>query len=69
MQEIEDLKRFIEPENEEVSPRYILKYSTREGSNIFQLFFFDTAEKRDHFVAIRRRWLESQGRKAAQPGS
>ena len=43
----------VEPENEEVSLRYILKYSTREGSNIFQLF--DKAEKKDHFVASRRR--------------
>ena len=31
----EALDRLMEPENEEVSPRYILKYSTRGGSNIF----------------------------------
>ena len=34
------------------------EYSTRGGSNIFQLV--DTAEQKDHFVASRRRWLESQ---------
>ena len=33
----EALERLIEPEHEEVCPRYILKYSTRGGSNIFQL--------------------------------
>ena len=38
---------------------YILKHSTRRGSNIFQLF--DTLEKPNHFVASRRRWLENQG--------
>ena len=37
--------------------RYILKYSTRRGSNIFQ--FFDTSEKK-HLVANRGRWLEHQ---------
>ena len=57
----------MEPENEEVSQRYILKYSTRGGSNIFQLFH--TAEKKDHFVASRKRWLESQGRKAIKQES
>ena len=50
--DIEALERLMEPENDEVSPRYILKYSTRGGNNIFQLF--DTAEKKDHFVASRR---------------
>ena len=35
--DIEALERLMEPENEEVSLRYILKYSTRGGSNIFQL--------------------------------
>ena len=57
----------MEPENEEVSLRYILKYSTSGGSNIFQLF--DTAEKKDHFVASRKRWLESQGKKATKQES
>ena len=55
--DIDALERLMAPENEEVSPRYILKYSTRGGSNIFHL---DTAEKQDHFVASRKRWLESQ---------
>ena len=41
--DIEVLERLIEPEDEEVSLRYILKYSTT-GSNIFQLF--DTAKKK-----------------------
>ena len=40
---IEALERLMEPEDEEVSRRYILKYSMRGCSNIFQLF--DTAEK------------------------
>ena len=53
---------FMEQENwEDISPRYVLKYSTRGGSNIVQLF--DTAEKKDHFVVSRRRWLECQGKK------
>ena len=65
--DIEALERLVESENEEVSQRYILKYSTRGGSNIFQLF--DTAEKKDHFVASRKRWLESQEKKAAQQES
>ena len=52
--DIEALERFMEPENEEVSLRYILKYSTRD---IFQLL--DIAEKKDHVVASRNRWLES----------
>ena len=38
----------------------VLKYSTRRGSFIFQLL--DTSEKPNHFVASRRRWLESQGK-------
>ena len=57
----------MEPEDEEVSSRYILKCSTRGGSNIFQLF--DTAEKKDHFVASRRRWLECHGKKATKQES
>ena len=36
----------MEPENEGVSLRYILKYSTRGSSNIFQLF--DTVEKAEN---------------------
>ena len=54
--DIEALERLMEPANEEVSLRCILKYSTKGGSSIFQLF--DTAEKNDHFVASRKRWLE-----------
>ena len=36
--DIEALVRLMEPEDDEVCLRYILKYSTRGGSNIFQLF-------------------------------
>ena len=57
----------MEPENREVSPRYVLKYSTRGFSRVFQLF--DTSEKPNHFVASRRRWLESQGRNGARQES
>ena len=39
----------------------------RRGGNIFQLF--DTSEKPNHFVASRRRWLESQGRDGARQES
>ena len=46
------------------SLKYVLKYATGRGSNIFQLF--DTSEKPNHFVASRRRWLESQGRNGAR---
>ena len=58
--DVEGLERLIKPENRVISLRYILKYSTRGGNNIFQLF--DTSEKEDHFVANRKRWLESQGK-------
>ena len=57
----------MEPENEEVSLRYILKYSTRGGSNIFQLF--DTAEYKGDSVASRKRWLVGQGKKATKQES
>ena len=64
---IQALERLMEPENREISPRYILKYSTRGGSNIFQRF--GTSEKQDHFVANRKRWLESQVKNGAQQES
>ena len=51
----EALERLMEPQEVEVCLTY-LKYATRRGSNLFQLF--DTREKRDHFVANRRRLLE-----------
>ena len=51
-------------ENFEVSLRYVLKHATCRCGNIFQLF--DTSEKPNHFVASRRRWLESQGRDDAR---
>ena len=57
----------LEPENQEISLRYILKYSTRGGSNIFQLV--DTSERQDHFVANRKRWLESQVKNVVQQES
>ena len=56
----EVLERLLKPENLEVSLRYVQKYSTRRGSNVFQ--FYDTSEKPNHFVASGRRWLESQGK-------
>ena len=58
----------MEPENEEVSLRYILEYSTREKAVICSQLC-DTAEKKDHFVANGRRWLESRERQAAQQES
>ena len=58
--EIEVLESLPKQENFQVSLRYILKCSTRGGSNIFHLF--DTSGKPNHFVASRRRWLESQGK-------
>ena len=42
--DFEALERLIEPEEEKVCLRSILKYSTRRGSDIFQ--FFDTSEKK-----------------------
>ena len=57
--DIEVVERLLRPENLEVSLRYVLKHATYRGSNIFQLF--DTSERPNHFVASRRRWLESQG--------
>ena len=65
--DIEALERLMEPENEQISLRYILKYSKRGGSNNFQLL--DTAEKKDHFVASRKKMVgESgeEGKKARQ---
>ena len=56
--DVEALERLMEPEEVEVCLRFILKFSTRRGSNIFQLF---DNEKKDHFVASRRRWLDHQG--------
>ena len=61
--DFEALERLLEPEEVEVCLRYIFKYATRRGSNIFQLF--DTTEKKQHFVASRRRWLEHQGERVA----
>ena len=60
--DIEVVESLLRPENLEVSLRYVLKYAT--SSNIFQLF--DTSVKPNHFVASRRRWLESQGRDGAR---
>ena len=47
--------------------RYVLKHATSSGNNIFQLF--DTSEKPNHFVASKRRQLESQGRDDARQDS
>ena len=61
--DIEVVESLLQPKNRVISPEYILKHSTRRGSYIFQLF--DTLEKPKHFVASRRRWLKSQGKKTA----
>ena len=61
--DIEALERLMEPEEVEVCLRYVLKYATRRGSNIFQLF--DTKEKKDHFVASRRLWLGAPRREGS----
>ena len=62
--DIEVVEGLLRPENLEVSLRYVLKHATGRGGNIFQLF--DTSRKPNHFVASRRRWLESQERDGAQ---
>ena len=62
--DVEVVERLLRLENLEDSMRYVLRHATRRGSNIFQLF--DTSEKPNHFVASRRRWLESQGRDGAR---
>ena len=62
--EIELVESLLRPEDLEVSLRYVLKHATYRGSNIFQLF--NTSQKPNHFVASRRRWLESQGRDDAR---
>ena len=67
VQRVVDIKvvdRLQRPENFEVSLKYVLKHATRGGNNTFHLF--DTSEKPNHFVASRRRWLESQGRDGAR---
>ena len=59
--DIEALARLIEPEDEGVCLRYILKYSTRGGSNILQLF--ETSEKKDHLMANRKALVGAPKRK------
>ena len=56
---IDLVESLLRPENLEVSLRYVLKHATQGSSIIFQVF--DTSEKPNHFVASRRRRLESQG--------
>ena len=62
--DIDLVERVQKSENLEVSLRYVLKHATSSGSNIYQ--FFDTSEKPNHFVANKRRWLESRGREGAR---
>ena len=57
----------LRPEDLEVCLWYVWKHANYGGSNIFQLF--DTAEKPNHLVASRRRWLESQERDGARQKS
>ena len=66
-QVIVDIEVVERSENLEVSLRYVLQQTTGRGSIIFQLF--NTPEKTNHFVASRRRWLESQGRDDARQDS
>ena len=61
--EIAGLELLMEPEEAEVCTRYIVKHAKRRGSGIFEIF--DTKEKKDHFVASRRRWLEYKGERVA----
>ena len=61
--DVEALERLMEPEEVEVCLRYILEYSTRRGSNISSSL--TQKEKKDPFVASRRRWLEHQGERVA----
>ena len=65
--DIEVVESLPRSENLEVSPRCVLKHSTRRGSNIFQ--FFDTSEKPNHFLASRRRWVESRDSDGARQES
>ena len=61
--DIEVVESLLKPEKLDVSLKYILKHSTRRGSNIFKLF--DTKEEPNHFVASRRRWLERCAKRVA----
>ena len=42
--DVGELERLIEPEDDAVCLRYVMKYSTRRGSNIF--LFFDTSREK-----------------------
>ena len=58
---IEVLERLIEPDNLEISLRYILKYSTRGGSNVF---YSSSTHQRNRATSWQseKRWLEGQGK-------
>ena len=58
------MEHLIDPQDEEVSLRYILKHSTRGSSNIFQLF--NTEEKKDHFVASKKALVRAPGREGSR---
>ena len=62
---IEAVERLVEPEDEAVSFWYILKYSTRGGSNIFQLF--DRSEKKDQPFRGKQKALVGVSRKEGSP--
>ena len=57
--DIEALERLMESEEVEVCLRYILKYSTRTHSNIFQLF--DTKKKNISWQAEGVGWSTKEG--------
>ena len=62
--DIEALERLIEPEDEEVCLRCILKYSTRGGSNIIQLF--GTEEKTGPFRGQQKALVRASRRKGSR---
>ena len=61
------VESLLRPENREVSLKYVLKHANYGSSCVFQLF--GTAEKPNHLVVRRRRWLESQVRDDARQES
>ena len=55
------LESLIEPEEGKVCLRYILKYSTRRGSSIFQ--FLNTSKKKDHLFCKQKTLVGTPKRK------
>ena len=57
------LESLIEPEEEKVCLRYILKYSTRRGCSIFQ--FFSTSEKKGPYCCKQKTLVGAPKRKGS----